>query len=331
MRNVLRIAPILLALASAAFAGVSVSTPTSGATSASPVHVVANASSSNPVTAMAVYFDNVLKYKVSSAKVDTYISTSAGSHYVVVQAWDSTGYVSKTALNIKVSTTTSSDTGSAIPSTAKYYSNIDQMTGWDSCDNCAGRGGAGPDASYSYAINQASPSMDGKSAVFFLGGTAPYSAALWWKQLGGNSSVGHFVYDLYFYMKNPGASQALEFDVNQSQNGKKWIFGTQCDYKDHKDWDVWDTKNGAWIKTGIPCTQPAAYTWNHLVLEFQRTSGGMAQFISVTLNGKKNYINKSFYPKAANAYELNTAFQMDGNGTMTDYSTWLDKVQLVAW
>jgi hypothetical protein len=278
------------------------------------------------VTAMAVYFDSVLKYKVGAANVDTYISTSVGSHYVVIQSWDSTGYVQKQALTIQVTSS-----GSPVPSNATYYSNIDQMTGWSSCDACAGQGGAGPSASYSMSANQSSPSLDGKSAVFFLGGSSPYSSALWWRQLGGNSSVSHFVYDLYFYLKNPAASQALEFDVNQSLNGKKFIFGTQCDYRDHKDWDVWDTANGVWVKTGIGCTTPQAYTWNHLVLEFERTSTGKALFVAVTLNGKKSYINRSYYPKSANAYELNTAFQMDGNGTTVDYSTWVDKMQLIAW
>jgi len=275
---------------------------------------------------MAVYFDNTLKYKVSAAKVDTYISASTGSHYVVVQSWDSTGYVQKQGLTVNVTSSTNS-----IPSNATYYSNIDQMTGWSSCDACAGRGGDGPSASYSMAINQSSPSLDGKSATFFLGGSNPYSSALWWKQLGANSSVSNFVYDLYFYLKNPSASQALEFDVNQSLNGKKFIFGTQCDYKDHKDWDVWDTADGVWVKTGIPCSPPQAYTWNHLVLEFQRTTGGKALFIAVTLNGKKSYINRSYYPRSVSASELNTAFQMDGNGTMTDYSTWIDKMRLIAW
>ncbi len=326
MRAVLRVVCAIIALACASLASVTVSSPTAGSSVSSSVHVVATSSSAHVVTAMAVYFDSVLKYKVGAANVDTYISTSVGSHYVVIQSWDSTGYVQKQALTIQVTSS-----GSPVPSNATYYSNIDQMTGWSSCDACAGQGGAGPSASYSMSANQSSPSLDGKSAVFFLGGSSPYSSALWWRQLGGNSSVSHFVYDLYFYLKNPAASQALEFDVNQSLNGKKFIFGTQCDYRDHKDWDVWDTANGVWVKTGIGCTTPQAYTWNHLVLEFERTSTGKALFVAVTLNGKKSYINRSYYPKSANAYELNTAFQMDGNGTMVDYSTWVDKMQLIAW
>jgi hypothetical protein len=275
---------------------------------------------------MAIYVDNVLKYSVSGASVNTSVAMSTGSHYLVVQSWDSTGYVQKASMTISVSSTSTS-----APSNAIYYSNIDQMTGWGSCDACAGAGGSGPSAVYSMAINQSSPSLDGRSATFYIGGTHIYASALWWKQLGGNSSVRNFVYDLYFYLKNPNASQALEFDVNQSVNGQKFIFGTQCDYGNHRDWDVWDTANHVWVKTGIACNRPQAYAWNHLVLEFQRTSGNKALFIAVTLNGQKSYINRSFYPMGVSAYELNTAFQMDMNGSATPYQTWIDKMQLTAW
>jgi hypothetical protein len=275
---------------------------------------------------MAVYLDNILAYKVSGASVNTSVPASAGSHYLVVQAWDSSGNVQKQGLTVNVSTSSAS-----IPSNATVYANIDQMTGWESCSSCAGPGGQGTAVPYSMTQSVSSPSLDGNSTEFWLGGTAPYSAALWWKQLGANGSVSNFVYDLYFYLKNPSASQALEFDMNQSGWSKKWIFGTQCDYKDHKDWDVWDTANHVWVKTGIPCTPPQAYTWNHLVLEFQRTSTGMAKFVAVTLNGTKSYINKSFWPQASGVNELNVAFQMDGNGVETNYSVWLDKVNMNAW
>lgn len=329
MRNAFRVASVLLALASAAFAGVSVSSPTSGATVNSPFKVTATATSSSSVTAMAVYVDNNLAYKVSGSSVNTSISTSTGSHYLVVQSWDSSGNIQKQGLTVNVSSSTSSST--TVPSNAKVYSNIDQMSGWSSCNSCAGPGGNGAAVPYSMTQYRATPSVDGASTEFWLGGTTPYSAALWWNQLGANGAVSNFVYDLYFYLKNPSASQALEFDLNQSGWSKKWIFGTQCDYKDHKDWDVWDTANHVWVKTGIPCSPPQAYTWNHLILEFQRTSTGMAKFVAVTLNGKKSYINRSYWPQASSVQELNVAFQMDGNNTQTDYSVWLDKIQLSAW
>lgn len=328
MRNVLQIASVFVALVTAAFGSVTVTSPAQGSTVGSPMHVVASATASKAVTAMAVYVDNNLAYKTNGNHIDTNITTSTGSHYIVVQSWDSSGSVQKQPLTVTVS---ASSGGTSVPSSAKVFANIDQVSGWDSCNSCAGPGGKGAAVPYSMTQGQSTPSMDGKSTEFHLGGSSPYSAALWWKQLGANMNLSNFVYDLYFYVRNPSASQALEFDMNQSGGGKKWIFGTQCDYKDHKDWDVWDTKNHAWIKTGIPCTAPAAYSWNHLVLEFQRTSNGMAKFIAVTLNGKKSYFNRTYYPQSSGAQELNVAFQMDGNGSGTNYSVWLDKVNMSAW
>jgi len=212
---------------------------------------------------------------------------------------------------------------------ATTYSNIDQMSGWQHCTVCAGKGGNGSVAAFSMAQNVSSPSMDGRSARFFLGGSTPYSNALWWKQLGSNSGVGNFIYDLYFYMKNPAAAQALEFDVNQSLNGKKYIFGTECSFKRHM-WDVYDPLNRRWVQTSIACAMPKAYTWHHLVLEFRRSSSKV-NFVSVTINGKKAYFNRAYYPRSSSAREINVAFQMDGDKAQTDYTVWLDNVKLTYW
>jgi hypothetical protein len=158
------------------------------------------------------------------------------------------------------------------------YYNIDQMSGWASCTTCAGKGGTGPVAAYSMRQGISSPSRDGRAAQFSLGGSTPYSNALWWKQLGGNSSATHFVYDLYYYIKNPSAAQALEFDVNQSVGGHKYIFGTECDIKGTHTWHVYDAYNHRWVSTSLACGLPRAFTWNHLVLEFVRSSGKMVFF-----------------------------------------------------
>jgi hypothetical protein len=195
---------------------------------------------------------------------------------------------------------------------------------------CAGANGSGPTATYSQALYISSPSMSGSASKFTIGGSHAYGNALWWKQLGANSSVRNFKYDLYFYIKNPSAAQALEFDVNQSLNGKKYIFGTQCNIKGTGAWDVWN-KDTHWRSTGIPCHAPTAYKWHHLTWQFQRTTGGNVKFISVTLDGKTSYVNRTYAPQASSAKELNVAFQMDGNKYMTDYSVWVDKVTLTAW
>lgn len=296
--------------------------PTSGSTVSSPIHVKAQASSSSSIQYTNLYLDGKKVAGVSGGTIDKYISAGSGSHRIVVQAKDNSGSLFSKAINVTVPDSSSGT------SSSKTYSNIDQMSKWSSCSACAGSGGSGPIATLYQSLGIASPSMDGNSTKFHIGGSTPYANALWWKQLGANSGAHHFIYDLYFYLKNPGAAQALEFDVNQSLNGKKYIFGTEC--TSARIWKVYSASL-RWVNTGIGCPKPTAYKWHHLTWEFQRTSGGNVQFIAVTLDGVKHYVNRSYAPKSSSASEINVAFQMDGNKYMTDYDTWLDKVKLTYW
>jgi hypothetical protein len=211
------------------------------------------------------------------------------------------------------------------------FSNIDQKSGWQSCSACAGAGGSGPIATLSSASGVSSPSKDGNARRFTIGGSRAYANALWWKQLGANAGASHFVYDLYYYTKTPTAAQALEFDVNQSLNSKKYIFGTECDFSGTHTWHVYDPYNRHWVSTSIACNRPKAYTWNHVTLEFNRTSTGKTGFVTVTINGTKHYFNRSYAPRASSAKEVNVAFQMDMNKAATDYTVYLDKVSLKYW
>jgi len=302
---------------------ITISSPTSGSTVSSSIHVNASASSTSSIQYLNVYLDGNKVAGSSTSSIDKYISASAGAHRITVQAKDSFGLFQK-AINVTVGSTTSGDTG-----TTKTFSNLDEISSWTSCTVCAGADGSGPVANISQILNISSPSMDGNSTKFHIGGTTSFSNALWWKQLGANSTVRHFVYDLYFYLKNPSASQALEFDVNQSLGGKKFIFGTEC-VMGSKVWKIYSASQ-KWINSGISCAGITAYTWHHLTWEFERTTGGNVSFIAVTLNGVKHYINKSYAPKSGTANEINVAFQMDGNSSMVDYDTWLDKVKLTYW
>src|SRR3954468_17671221 len=240
----------LLLVSSWAMAGVTVSSPATGATTASPIHVVAQAtpaSSANQITFMRIYLDHTSVYGAAVKAIDTSLTAAAGPHALTVQAWDSAGNVYRSAVNLTV------QTGSVIPPTATVFSKIEDMASWKSCDACAGAGGQGPATPHWMAQFQTTPALDGSSAEFFIGGTNPYGAALWWKQLGPIDSVTHFVYDMSFYLNDVTAPQALEFDVNQALNGKKFIFGSECDFHGAKTWRVWDTVLH-WQDTGISCT-----------------------------------------------------------------------------
>lgn len=329
LRQVARLAAILCPMwaASGAIAGVTVSSPANGSTVGSPLRVVASATSTRPITAMRIYVDHKSVYLRNASSIDTQISLATGTRYIVVQAWDASGAVFKASRTVNVSSTAPPPS----PTPKRVYSDIDQMTGWEHCDVCAGAGGQGPTTVYWQAQFQTSPSLDGSSSQFFLGGATPYANALWWKQLGSNDSVRFFTYEMDFYFTDYNAIQALEFDVNQSLGGKKYIFGTECDFKNTKMWRVWDY-NLRWISTGIPCAaQMTANRWHNLKWEFERTTGGKTRFIAVTLDGVRKVVERTLTPQPSSARELNVAFQMDGNVTMTDYHVWVDRIKLTAW
>jgi post-segregation antitoxin (ccd killing protein) len=103
--------------------GVSVSSPSNGATVSSPAHFVASASSNNTITAMRVYVDGNSAYTAYANSIDTYVSMSAGTHSVIVQAWDSTGAVFKTPLSLNVGSASSGNT-------TLYQNNFTNQSNW---------------------------------------------------------------------------------------------------------------------------------------------------------------------------------------------------------
>jgi len=94
---------VTTSLAAVSFAGVTISSPQNGATVASPVHVVATATSANTITSMRIYVDNVSVYSIAANKIDTLVSMAAGKHTIVVQAWDSKNTIFKSTVTITVS------------------------------------------------------------------------------------------------------------------------------------------------------------------------------------------------------------------------------------
>ena len=82
-------------------AGIKISSPTNGSTVGSPVHVVASSTQSN-ITGTRVYVDGTSRYSTSGTNVDTYISMTTGSHYIVVKNWNSSGQTTSSSATITV-------------------------------------------------------------------------------------------------------------------------------------------------------------------------------------------------------------------------------------
>jgi hypothetical protein len=219
-------------------------------------------------------------------------------------------------------------TGGA-PSNAQVIPDIQKLTGWQTCVlSCAGA----PAANFSLTQGIASPSLSGSSDRFsLLAGTSSFGAVLWFKALGAHNSATHFLFDLNFYVDNPGAAQALEFYVTQSTGGARYNFGTQCDLAGGHAWRMWDNIGKKWVSSAATCPTPAAKTWNHLVFEFQRQTGGNLMFTAVTLNGQRSVVNLSMQHTADSNSGLDVAYQLDANGSGTPYSVWVDRVNVTYW
>jgi hypothetical protein len=213
------------------------------------------------------------------------------------------------------------------PSNATSFSNIDSMSGWDGCTGCAGGGGQ---ANYQMSQHQSSPSMDGNATKFSISGSKAFSHGLWWRRMSSNSTATHFIFDMYYYMPNPGASQGLEFAANQQLSSSWYKFSTQCSFGSKK-WRVWNSKSGGWVDTGITCSIPSANTWQHVVFEYARSSG-KAKFVSITVNGQTHYVNKSFSPQSKSGKgSVGVHFELNGNSHEDDYSVYTDKMKLTYW
>ena len=82
--------------------GVTICTPTAGTAVGSPVQIMAAAKGNAAITAMRIYLDYASAYTVNSSTLNTSLNMAAGTHSLIVQAWDTTGAVYKSTQTITV-------------------------------------------------------------------------------------------------------------------------------------------------------------------------------------------------------------------------------------
>ena len=244
---------------------------------------------------MRVYVDRLAVYFTFTNSINTKIFITPGQHQLEVTAEDKQGYISPTILNVTV--TSQSQT---------TIRNIQSMPGWQSCSAlfppgsgrdaqiCAAGSGT---AQSTMTPDQSSPSMDSQSAKFTMGGPTPYSYMLYFNPVAGGNNVSHFTYDLYFYIyfyiDNPNASQALEFDINRTFGGDCWVWGSECNFNGSVKSDIWNDLTG-WQSAIYDCKPFPAYTWIHLVWNIERV-GNQVHYISLAV-GDQTYNVDTYYP-----------------------------------
>ena len=317
--------------------GVFVSSPQNNAHVNSLTNYKATATSSCPygVSAMGVYVNNQLVYSVNGASMNTMLNLPAGTDNTVVQEWDKCGGASTTPINVTVVGTT--------------LWNLQASGGWaeygelaptyDTCTSCDGVAlWMGQHVSY--------PSLSGNATQFYLGGTTPYSDALFTNPLMGDGStqglpdtnktlvpsLHNFTYDAEFYVTNYAVTQALEFDVNSFMYGVGMEWGTQCNHLGDGNWDIWNNVNAVWFSTGTPCSLNDN-AWNRVTIQVQRESNNDLLYQSITQNGVTYNINQTVAPFVVPSdwYGVTVNYQMDGDYAQDANTTYLDNFSLTYW
>ncbi|HEX4605581.1 MAG TPA: hypothetical protein VH724_16385, partial [Candidatus Angelobacter sp.] len=81
---------------------VNICSPGQKAAADAPVHVVAAAKSTAPITSMQIYLDFKEVFHSPSALIETDVPMGSGPHFIIVKAWDSTGRSFSSSRNITV-------------------------------------------------------------------------------------------------------------------------------------------------------------------------------------------------------------------------------------
>jgi hypothetical protein len=333
--------------------GVYVSTPANGATVSSPVGIVANATTAcaKGVAATGVYVNNQRVNVTPGAQLNVQVPMGAGTNYAVVQEWDNCGGSTKTALQLNVTggtTVTSNATApESIPGNATTLTALQGWGGWNQwgelaptygiCSTCT-------QVKWSMTQHESAVSRSGNGTAFWVGGTQPYSDALFSNPFMGQGSakipdsshtlmptLHNFVYDTWFYVPNVAVAQSLEFDINMYLNGVGMEWGTQCDHLGSGQWDIWNNVQAKWVPTGNACQMNNG--WNHVILQVQRESNNDLLYKTISLNGVTYNINTTVapFPVPAGWYGMTVNYQMDGNHSQSAYTTYLDDFNVTYW
>src|SRR5262249_22697095 len=159
----------------------------------------------------------------------------------------------------------------------------------------------------------------------WIGGNTPYANALHWKKVGAQNSYRNFIWEFWIYGNSDlNNAQNIEFDLWQAVGGRKYMFGTQCNYW-KKIWQGWDETKVAWQDTNVPCRKFPTGQWNGVKWYMQRTSDNRLHYVSVTVNNTTYKVDR-YWPSKSSSWADNVGvqFQQDLNSTAADHTMWID-------
>lgn len=349
MKSLSTLLIILICALGASAVTVTVSQPaTTVATVGTSTTLQAAASSSHPITAWHIYVDskNVFGGPMPTSTISANLTLAEGTHRVTVRAWDSTGAYDSQDLSLTATATvppTPSDAGPTPPANAiKVGSDIQDLTGWHSCDDpsCSGSSSTAT-GSWWMSNHNTTPSLSGSSAQFHLTGTTSEDV-LWSHPLGRDDSATRYLYDYWVYMPAHvmDRTYAFEHDVVWTVGGRKYDFSTQCHITSATNktahWDTWDGATIHWVHTNIDCSRLLqTSTWHHVKVLAERTPDLRTHYISFTLDGVTVPVQDTYTYRATKtsgwAPHFSVQIQVDLMSGSIPVSEYYDKANLFAW
>jgi hypothetical protein len=205
------------------------------------------------------------------------------------------------------------------------------ISGWQTCGTCGNTGGSGNSATANYSVVDAStPSLDGDSSKFFIQALNPYANAYWWYTSSSTYATSkHVAYQFQLYIPSAAreASQAVEFEFQQSSGGMVFNFAWQADFG-HGVWRNFDYINRAWVATSVPVDMLTPDTWHLIRVEGTRTDT-INTNTTITIDGVTHTVNSQFPGKNTGGNDKFTnAFQLDSDSAMDPYSVYVDSMKV---
>lgn len=331
---------LIFAMATTAFAQVSVSEPADGAMAAPTTHFAASAgpgSCPEGVAAMGIYIDDTLMYTVRGTKLDATLPLVEGQHRAVVQEWDYCGGATKSLVHITVGGTTIWDV-QALPG----WNQWGELPPTDGICNapCDGR------VNWSMYQHRKDVSLGGNATQFNTGGTQGYTDVLWSYPFIGDgapndkkdhdhklmNTLHNFSMDTNVFITNLSVSQSVELDINMFKDGVGMEWGTQCNVLGDRVWDIWDNVDVRWMPTEIPC-QLKNNAWNHVVIQVQREPNNDLLYQTITVNEVMYTINRTVAPfhVPKGWWGMNVNFQMDSDNKPSPNREYVDHMNVTYW
>jgi hypothetical protein len=220
---------------------------------------------------------------------------------------------------------------SVAPAGSTLITRIEESSDWQTCGSCGNDDGSGARASYSMTRGITSPSTDGSSTEYRIGGGHPYKNAYWYIEHSDAAWTPvvylKYEFDLYIPRASANAPQAIEFECQQKARGRVYNFAWQADYASH-EWRTFNYVTRVWSNSGLSFSGFEPDTWHHIVAEFH-TENGKTVHDALTVNGVRHVFGIHHPSRSTSAgHYLTNAFQLDLNGNAKAYKVFVDNMRI---